>query len=248
VPAIWKIDIRFQNPLLLLPVLALAATACGPRYARLTVHDSSGLKIQLRAEVQEGAAVDRGFAHPATISGVRITNILSRIDVRMESKKEPARKPAFPNELLYDLGDGVSVALAEANPSQEVVVQAIRKERRFGIFTENHLTSFVTYVLGDDLYVHLARVDDVIAKDDDDSVPEPWPNREVMRFKVLAGEGIVPVGAQAVTAAWRNPVFLSAGQVRLGPRGEVMRREILFESPEEEAEPTPPLSPLPATR
>ncbi len=233
-PTISKIDIRFQNPLLLLPVLALAATACGPRYARVTVHDRSGLKIQLRAEVQAGAAVDRGFAHPATISGVRVTNILSRIHVRMESKREPVRKPAFATELLYDLGELVSAALVEADPSQEVVVQAIRKERRFGIFTENHLTSFVTYVLGDDLYVHLARVDDVIAKDDD-TVPEPWPNREVMRFRVLAGEGIVPVGAQAVAAAWRDPVFLSAGQVRVGPRGKVMRREILFESPEEEA-------------
>jgi len=235
VPTISKIDIRFQLPLLLLPVLALAATACGPRYARVTVHDRSGLTIQLRAEVQAGAAVDRGFAHPATISGVRVTNILSRIHVRMESKREPVRKPAFATELLYDLGELVSAALAEADPSQEVVVQAIRRERRVGIFTENHLTSFVTYVLGDDLYVHLARVDDVIAKDDDDSVPEPWPNHKVTRFKVLAGEGIVPVGGQAVAAAWRDPVFLSAGQVRVGPRGKVMRREILFESPEEEA-------------
>ena len=83
-------------------------------------------------------------------------------------------------------------------------------------------------------------MDDAIAKDYDDTVPEPWPNREVMRFKVLTGDGIVPVGAQAVAAAWRDPLFLSASQVRLGPRGKVMRREILFESLEEEAEPTAP--------
>jgi hypothetical protein len=202
------------------------------------VHEDNGLKIQLRSETREGEAVDRGFAHPAAISGVRVTNILSRIDVRMEGKEEPARKPAFSAGLLYELGDRVSAALAEADPSQEVVVQVVRRERRFRIFTENRLTSFVTYVRGDDLYVHLARVDDVVETDYDDSFPEPWPNREVMRFTVLAGEGIIPVAPQAVAAAWRDPVFLSASQVRLGPGGKVMRREILLESPEEEAEPS----------
>ena len=65
VPTISKIDIRFQNPLLLLLVLALVATACGPRYVRVVVHEDAGLKIQLRSETREGEAVDRGFAHPA---------------------------------------------------------------------------------------------------------------------------------------------------------------------------------------
>ena len=196
--------------------------------------------VQLRAEVQEDEAVDRGFAHPATISRARITNILSRIEVRLESGKEAPRKPAIPAEFLYDLGDLVSTALAMAAPSQEVVVQAIRKERRFGIFTEKFLTSFVAYVLGDDLTIHLSRVDDSLPKDSDDTIPEPWPNREVIPFKVLPSDGIVPVGAQAVTVAWRDPLFRAPGQVQVGPGGKILRREILLESLPEETETATP--------
>ena len=227
-------------PVVLLLVLALAAASCGPRYARVAVHDREGVTVQLRAETREGEAVNRGFAQPATISEVRVTNILSRIDVRLESEKESSRRPAIPAELLYPLGDLVSAALAKADSSQEVVVRAIRKERRLGIFTQRHLTSFVTYVLGDALHVHLSRVDYAIPKDSDDTVPEPWPNREVMPFKVLAGDGIVPVGTQAVTASWRDPLFRSGDHLRLGPGGKTLRREILLESREEETESAEP--------
>jgi len=225
-------------------VLVLAATACGPRYTRVTIQDSGGYIVQLRAEIQEDEAVDRGFAHPATISRARITNILSRIEVRKEngkkSEKEAAREPAIPAEFLYDLGDLVSTALARAAPSQEVVVRAVRKERRLGIFTEKFLTSFVTYVLGDDLFVHLSRLDDSFPTDSDDTIPEPWPNREVMPFKVLVSDGIVPIGAQAVVVAWRDPLFRAKGQVKMGPGGQILRRQILLESPSEETEMTTP--------
>jgi hypothetical protein len=221
-------------------VLACAATACGPRYARVTIHDRGGLNVLLRAETLGEETVDRGFAHPVTISRARVTHIFSRIDVRLESKKESARQPAIPAEFLFELGDLVSAALAKADPSQEVVVRAVRKERRLGIFTQEYLTSFVTYVVGDDLYVHLSHVDDPMPKSSHDTIPEPWPNREVMRFKVIASDGIIPVGTQAVAVAWRNPLFRSPGQVRLGPAGKVMRREILLESPAEETEVTAP--------
>ena len=221
-------------------VLALAASACGPRYARVTIQDSGGLIVQLRAERQGDETVDRGFAHPATISRARITNILSRIEVRLESGKEAAREPAIPAEFLYDLGDLVSAALAAAAPSQEVVVRAVRRTRRLGIFTEKFLTSFVTYVRGDDLYIHLSRVDDSLPKDAEDTIPEPWPNREVMPFKVLPSDGIVPLGAQAVTVAWRDPLFRAQGQVKVGPGGQILRREILLESLPEEIESATP--------
>jgi hypothetical protein len=240
VPTISRIDIRFQLPLLLLPVLALAATACGPRYARLTISDAGGLTVELRAEIEDGQPVDRGFGHPATISPVRITHILSRIDVRPEGEKNDDRKPAIHAQFLYDLGDLVSQALAKADSSQEVVVRAVRKDRRFGIFTQKFLTSFVTYVSADLLYIHLARVEDEVETNLDGDYPEPWPNRQVMGFKVITSEGIVRVGPQAVAVAWRDPLFRSAGRVRLGPGGKVIRREILLESPEGENGPTAP--------
>ncbi len=226
--------------LVALAVLALVLVSCGPRYARVTVHDRDGYTVLLRAEVGNGETVNRGFAHPATISEVRITNILSRIDVRLEDEKGSPRAPAVPAELLYTLGSLVSAALAKADPSQEVVVRAIRKERRFGLFTQRYLTSFVTYVVGDELLIHLSRVDYAIPKADEDKPREPWPNREVMPFQVLAGDGIVPVGAQAVAVAWRDPLFRSGEHLRLGPGGKALRREILFESREVETESAPP--------
>jgi len=224
----------------LLLAFAAATTGCGPRYARLTIHDGDGLNVLLRAERQEEATVDRGFAHPVTISAARVTNILSRIDVRVKEKKEPVRKPAIPAEFLFELGEQIAAALAKADPSQEVVVRAVRKERRLGIFTQEYLTSFVVYASGEHLFVHLARIDHPLPKNDDDTIPEPWPDREVMRFKVIASDGISRVAAQAVAVEWKNPLFRSPGQIRVGPRGKVMRREILLESPAEEIEaPTP---------
>jgi hypothetical protein len=224
--------------LLLLPVLG--ATSCGPRYERITVHERDGVTVELRAETREGKAVDRGFTHPVTISEVRVTNILSRIDIRPEGKKEAGRRPAIPAELLYPLGSHVSAALAKANPSQEVVVKAIRKERRLGIFTQRYLTSFVIYVKGDELYVHLSRVDWAVPKASEDSLPEPWPDRQVMQFKVIPSNGIVPAGAQAVSVVWRDSLFRSGAHLKLRPGGKVMRRHILLESPEEDLETAAP--------
>jgi hypothetical protein len=237
---ISRIDIRFQLPLLLLSLLALAATACGPRYARLTIGDAGGLTVELRAQIEDGEAVDRGFDHPATISPVRVTNILSRIDVRPEGEKNDGRRPAIHAQFLYDLGDLVSTALAKADSSQEVVVRAVRKDRRFGIFTQKFLTSFVTYVSADLLYIHLARVDDEVETNLDGAYPEPWADRQVMGFKAIASEGVVRVGPQAVAVAWRDPLFRSAGRVRVGPGGRLIRREILLEGPTGETEPPAP--------
>ena len=50
---------------------------------------------------------------PATISTARLANILSRIDIRPEGKKDAERRAAVPAELLYQLGGLVSAALAK---------------------------------------------------------------------------------------------------------------------------------------
>lgn len=224
----------------LLALLAVTASGCGPRYARVTLRDHSDVKVQLRSQKQGREMLDRGFAHPATISGVRIANILSRIDVRLDGDREMVRKPAMPTELLYELGDAISDALKQADSSQEIVVWAIRRERRLTIFTQEYLTSFVVYVQGDDLYVHLSRVDYGIPKNGTQGVPDPWPGLEVMRFKVVPGDGIVPVGDQVISASWRSPAFRSASHLRLGTGGSLKRRQILMESPAEPPEPAPP--------
>jgi hypothetical protein len=220
--------------------LAALLAGCGPRYARTTLRDEEGVKAVLRAEVRGGEPVARGYAHPATIAGVRLAHILARIDVRLSAAEDESgeRRPAIPTDLVYELGDLLSEALAKADPSQEVVIQALRKERRFGLFTQSYLTSFIAYVKGDELFVHLSRVDDLLSKgEEEEALREPVVGKEVMAFKVLPAEGVVPVGHQAVSIAWRNPVFRSPSTVRIGPGGKVMRRTILMETTAPEAAP-----------
>jgi hypothetical protein len=216
----------------LLALCMLVALGCGPRYGRVVVRDQDGLKALLRAELRGGEAVDRGFSHPATIAGVRLAHVLSRIDVRLSPGEEGGeRRPAIATELIYPLGDLLSEALAKANPSQEVVIQAIRQERRFGLFSQDYHTSFVAYVRGDTLFLHLSRVDAFVGKGEEKDLREPFVGREVMAFRVLASEGITPVGSQAVSVDWRDPIFRAPTHVRVGPTGRVMRRTILMESP-----------------
>lgn len=203
------------------------ALACGPRYARTTVHDARDLRVSLRAELREGEPVDRGFEHPATISGVRVARILARIAVREGAE----RRPAVPDVLLYPLGRKVASALGRASPAQVVVVQALRTERRLGIFTEERLTSFVCWMAEGRLVVHLSHLDVPLAKGPDRDLPEPWPGRGSGDFRVVPGRGLERAGPRAVAADWRSEAFREGAALRRGAEGGVRRREILMESP-----------------
>jgi hypothetical protein len=238
---------RRLRPTLLAAALGLLAAACGPRYARVETFDEPGLRVVLRSETRDRKPVPRGFAHPATIASVRAAHILARLDVRMGREEGGERIAAFPTVLLYGVGEQLSKALARATPDQEVVVQAVRKEKQLGIFEKRLLTSFVAYVKGDELVIHLSRVEWEIPKEgggnggDRDEVPEPFAGRRVQEFKVLAAEGLVPAGEQVVTVDWRSPIFREPTHVRVGSGGRLLRRSVLMESepaPEkEEAEP-----------
>ena len=220
------------------------AGACGPRYARVESFDEPGLRVVLRSETRGGETVARGFDHPATIASVRLAHILARLDVRMGSEGGGERVPALSTVLLYTVSDQLSRALAKATPDQEVVVQAIRKEKNLVIFDQKLLTSFVAYVKGDDLVLHLAYVDWTVPKEGggqgslEDAIPEPFPGRQVQDFRVVATEGFAPAGAQAVSVDWRNPIFREPTNVRVGADGRLLRRSVLMESPAAE-EPEP---------
>ena len=196
----------------------------------------------LRAELRDGMAVDRGFRQPATISGVRIAHMLAQIDVRMDSSdgEKGERRAAVPTELVYPLGDTLSAALAKADQSQEVVVQALRSERKLGLFTQTFVTSFLAFVGPDDLlHLEFSRLDWPVPKGSEDEQREPVAGREVMAFRVLASEGVEPIGHQAVAVDWRDERFRNPTSVRVGPGGKVTRRTVLMEdeAPATEAEP-----------
>jgi hypothetical protein len=110
------------------------------------------------------------------------------------------------------------------------VVQAVRVEKNLGIFHRKYLTSFVAWMQGDDLVIHLSRVEWDVPKDKEDEIPEPYADREVQDFKVLAAEGLVPMGRQQVAIDWRNPAFREPTDVRVGAGGKLLRRTVLMES------------------
>ncbi len=237
-----------MRPPLLALLALLALSACGPRYVRVPIYDREGIQVELRSETRERKTVPRGFDHPATISAIRVAHVLARIDVRMGADEGGDRVPAFPTVMLYKVGEEVARAFAKATPEQEVVVRAVRVEKRFGLFSSKYLTSFVAWMKGPDLVIHLSRVEWLVPKDEEEKIPEPHTNKVVQEFKVLPAEGLVPVGAQAVAADWRNPIFREPTHVRVGPGGVLMRRTVLMESEAPEEGDAPPKEPaaLPA--
>jgi hypothetical protein len=215
----------------LLLVLVLAAVACGPRYARRPVESEPGVTALLRGEKRGGEIVDQGYQHPATIAPVRVTHILSQIDVRREADEGGTREPAVPTDLLYPAGAAISRALAKAGPGEQVVVQAVRRERRL-IFTTEHVTTLLCYVKDGLLFVHVRHLDDELPKDQRrEQIPEPWLDRRVDDFRVVPGEAMTLVGPQEVSVDWRDPAFRQPRRISVTPTG-VHRRTILMESPE----------------
>jgi hypothetical protein len=243
---------RTPRAALLAAALALLAAACGPRYERLETFDEPGLRVVLRSETRDGKPVPRGFAHPATIASVRAAHILARLDVRVGAEEGGERVPAFPTTTLYAVGEQLSKALAKATPDQEVVVQAVRREKQLAIFEKRLLTSFVAYVKGDDLVIHLSRVEWEVPKEGGDGgagrdeLPEPYAGRRVQDFQVIAAEAVVPVGEQAVAVDWRSPVFREPTHVRVGSGGRLLRRSVLLESEPAPEKEEGPESALPA--
>jgi hypothetical protein len=215
--------------------LCLALVACGPRYARRPVEGEPGITIFLRGEKQGDSLADRGYEHPVTIAPVRLTHILSQIDVRKGAGEGGTREPALPTDVLYPAGAAISRGLAQAGPAEEVVVQAVRRERRL-IFTTDHVTTLLVYAKDGRLFLHVRHLDDELPKDERrDQLPEPWIERHVEDFRVVPGEAMTLVGPQEVSVDWRDPAFRRPRRISVTPTG-IHRRTILMESPETPSE------------
>ncbi|HTY17445.1 MAG TPA: hypothetical protein VMH82_06905 [Myxococcota bacterium] len=218
-------------------VAALAALACAPTYVRTPVFKQDRTEIYLRHVAKGGTPVDRSFSHPVSISPVRLTNILARIEVRGSGDKDQ-RKPAIPTGVLYAIGEGASQALAKANSSQEVVVMAIERKRSLGIFTTEYATTLLIWAQDDKLFIQMDKLDEPISKDPNDKLAEPSEHPTNMKkLRVLAGDGLVPQTPLLIAATWRDDIFRDSA-VRMRAGGEVIRRTILMETPSDsEAKP-----------
>jgi len=219
-------------------LLSVAASGCITRSVRQTVVDDGTNQVFLRGEKRLGSPVDRGFDHPITIAPVRLAHIHSRIDLEDDSGKKKERRPAIPTETLYPLADALAKGLAAADPSQEVVLQSVRRTKRFAVFDRFYLTSLLVFAQDDLLHVQVARSEWEIPPRRRDQLPEPHAGEQEQAYRLLVDEGMSLDGPQSAVVDWRDPVFAKPTRVRITPGGKVLRTTILMESPEE-APPAP---------
>ncbi len=214
--------------------------AIGTRTVRTPVFQEGRIRVFLRHREERGEPIVMGFQHPRTISAVRITRILDSIDVRERNSKEDRddRRAAMDSELAIILGKGVSLALERATPSQEVVVMAVAEKRKHGLFTSEHMTSLVTWVLDDHLWIAFGELDERLSDDPSDKPREPT-RAGGEGFRVIPAAGIRGAGPAVVAVAWRDPAFSKPKARRTKAGSRELRRTVLMEdegAPDPEAE------------
>jgi hypothetical protein len=221
---------------LLLALVASVGFGCVTRTFRESVFDDGYTEVLLRGKSKGGESIDRGFDHPISIAPVRVAHILSRIDLRIQEAKKNERRPAIPTETLYTIAEAVATALKEADSSQEIVVQSIRRTKRWGIFDRFYLTSLLCYVKDDLFYVHVSRSDWEVPQHREDRLPEAHAGEYPLKFRLITSKGMTLVDSQAVAADWRDPIFKKPTRTRITPGGRIVRREMLMESLEDPTE------------
>jgi hypothetical protein len=219
----------------LLVVLSLGGLGCLTRSARTDVYDKDRIQVFLRADKRGfNSVVEKGFDHPVKIAPVRLAYILSRMDMRSEPDKGKERIAAIPTDMLFPIANGLSEAFAQADANQEVVVMAVNRFKRWGVFDKNYLTSFVAFVRDDQLWIHLSHSEWEVPPRQEDKLPEPRVGDRPMSFQLYSGTAMVVVNQNTLAVNWRDPIFGRPTRTKVLPSGEVLRRTILLESPPEE--------------
>jgi hypothetical protein len=223
-----------RRSIVLTALVACTATLAGCMTTKTTIVNRKEITVQLVS--RRGDRIE--LNHPTTIAPVRLSHILARIDIRLSVKEGQQRAPAFHIESLGLISQGLAQGLREAGPNQRVIVYSIRREKRFGIFDTNYLTSFVAYVHGEYLFLHLSRSDWEIPPRNQDRLPEPKIGKFPSKFRILPGKAMKMVDEQALAIGWSDPVFQKPSRTRITPSGQMVRKTILMESHEpESAEP-----------
>jgi hypothetical protein len=223
-----------RRSIVLTALVACTATLAGCMTTKTTIVNRKEITVQLVS--RRGDRIE--LNHPTTIAPVRLSHILARIDIRLSVKEGQQRAPAFHIESLDLISQGLAQGLREAGPNQRVIVYSIRREKRFGIFDTNYLTSFVAYVHGEYLFLHLSRSDWEIPPRNQDRLPEPKIGKFPSKFRILPGKAMKMVDEQALAIGWSDPVFQKPSRTRITPSGQMVRKTILMESHEpESAEP-----------
>ncbi len=208
---------------------AIALAGC---VSTTRIYDQQGTSVHLASR----GGKELGLNQPVTIAPVRLTYILAAIDIRFSSDDNQLRAPAFYVDSLDAIAEALAFGLQKAGPDQRVVVYSVRHEKRFGIFDTNFLTSFIAYVYGEHLFVHLSRSDWEIPPRKKDRLPAPKIGKFPMKFRILPSKGMKPVDEQSVAIAWRDDAFSKPTRLRMTPTGKLVRKTILMESEEPETD------------
>jgi hypothetical protein len=195
--------------LTLLLLFATLPLACVTRTIERQVHSQNGIETTLRHQTDDGVPVDRGYQHPVEIPAERLRRILAAITIRRTEDDQLVEKSAIAKELLDPVARGLSQSLAVAEPSEEIALTAVRRYRRFGLFSEKYLTSFVSYVSNDLLTLSLSRVewDLELGKKSANRrkrLPQPRLGDEVMDFRVVPDSAFEATRKQSVQVRWRD--------------------------------------------
>ncbi len=175
-----------RKSIALAALVACAAALTGCMTTKKTIIDKKEITVQLISK--RGDNIE--LKHPATIAPIRLSHILARIDIRLSVKEGQQRAPAFHIESLDSISQGLAQGLREAGPNQRVIVYSIRREKRFGIFDTNYLTSFIAYIHGKNLFLHLSRSDWEIPPRKKDRLPEPKIGKFPSKFRILPGKAM----------------------------------------------------------
>ena len=222
-----------RRSIALAALVACAAALPGCMTTKKTILEQKGITVQLISKRGDNVELN----HPLIIAPVRLSHMLARIDIRLSVKEGQQRVPAFHVESLDSISEGLAKGLREAAPNQRVIVYSIRREKRFGIFDTNYLTSFIAYVHGDNLFLHLSRSEWEIPPRKKDRLPEPKIGKFPSKFRILPGKAMRMVDEQSLAIAWSDRIFERPTRTRITPTGKMIRKTILMESEEWESDP-----------
>jgi hypothetical protein len=217
--------------------LLLLATACGPKLVPKTVFESDGMQVRLRHQTRGGEPLPRGYDHPVAISGVRVAHILASL---VYLDPDERRQPLIRSSYVYTLADGISKALKEATPDDEVVAIARTRERRLTVFTVDKVTSFRLFVRDGQLQLEVYALDEGLDREerqDGYKPPVGEPRGRTIRF--VPDTAQATAGPRAIAVDWRDPYYRKPKSLR-ARRGRLSRRTVLME--DELVEELPPTS------
>jgi hypothetical protein len=222
-------------------LVLVGAAACGPRLVVDPVVSSDTVRVVLRRTEDGGVVTPRGYAHPVTVSDVRLAHILANLEHR---DADGRRTPTIRSETVYDLAEALGAAIGKAGPDDEIAAVAFATNTRLALFTEKLVTSFRVYAQGDELTFEFFEIETPLepgegkpGRDREYAIPAS-PPASAPKFRLIAPPSTVAAGDRMLHVSWRDPYF--AQPVSLSVRaGRFRRRAVLMEAEDGALAPAP---------